>query len=118
MDAVRPHRKPADPKPGPALYAVRALALALEENSAPAGCLIGHPIVLPTTIDIGVAVEAEDAVLVPVLRDASHKPLKELVGAYNHLVELARQRKLPPDATGGSVATITDFGTFGLTFAT
>jgi pyruvate/2-oxoglutarate dehydrogenase complex dihydrolipoamide acyltransferase (E2) component len=34
------------------------------------------------------------------------------------LVELARQRKLPSDATGGSIATVTNFGTFGLTWAT
>jgi pyruvate/2-oxoglutarate dehydrogenase complex dihydrolipoamide acyltransferase (E2) component len=118
LDAVLAHRKMLSPKPGPALYAVRALALALQENSAPAGRLIGHHIVHPTAIDVGVAVEAEDGVLVPVLRDASHKPLAELVAAYDRLVELARQRKLPPDATGGSVATVTNFGTFGLTFAT
>ena len=31
---------------------------------------------------------------------------------------MARQRKLPPDATGGSIATVTNFGTFGLTWAT
>jgi pyruvate/2-oxoglutarate dehydrogenase complex dihydrolipoamide acyltransferase (E2) component len=40
------------------------------------------------------------------------------VGRYNELVELARQRKLPTDATGGSIATVTNFGTFGLTWAT
>ncbi|HWB59375.1 MAG TPA: 2-oxo acid dehydrogenase subunit E2, partial [Chthoniobacteraceae bacterium] len=34
------------------------------------------------------------------------------------LVELARQRRLPPSATGGSIATVTNFGTFGLTWAT
>ena len=28
------------------------------------------------------------------------------------------QRQLPPDATGGSIATVTNFGTFGLTWAT
>jgi pyruvate/2-oxoglutarate dehydrogenase complex dihydrolipoamide acyltransferase (E2) component len=31
---------------------------------------------------------------------------------------LAHQRKLPADATGGSIATVTNFGTFGLTWAT
>ena len=30
----------------------------------------------------------------------------------------ARQRKLPANATGGSIATVTNFGTFGLTWAT
>ena len=44
--------------------------------------------------------------------------MKELTVRYNELVELARQRKLPPDATGGSVATVTNFGTFGLVWAT
>ena len=62
--------------------------------------------------------EAEDGVLVPVLRGADKKPLKELTVRYNELVELARQRKLPADATGGSVATVTNFGTFGLIWAT
>jgi pyruvate/2-oxoglutarate dehydrogenase complex dihydrolipoamide acyltransferase (E2) component len=118
IDAILTHRKQANPKPGPALYALRALALALAESSAPAGRLVGSKIVHPPAIDIGVAVEAEDGVLVPVLRGADKKPLKELVIRYNELVELARQRKLPRDATGGSIATITNYGTFGLTWAT
>jgi len=112
------HRKSSDPKPGPAIYALRALALALAENSAPAGRLIGNKIVHPSSIDLGVAVEAMDGVLVPVIRNADKRPLKELVPRYNELVELAHQRKLPSDATGGSIATVTNFGTFGLTWAT
>jgi pyruvate/2-oxoglutarate dehydrogenase complex dihydrolipoamide acyltransferase (E2) component len=118
LDPLLAHRKTCEPKAGPALYALRALALALSENSAPAGRLVGSKIVHPSAIDVGFAVEAEDGVLVPVLRGADKRPLKELTVRYNELVELARQRKLPPDATGGSVATVTNFGTFGLTWAT
>ena len=118
LDAMLAHRKASDPKPGPALYALRALALALSENSAPAGRLVGHSIVHPNAIDVGFAVEADDGVLVPVVRGADKKPLIQLVARYNELVELARQRRLPPDATGGSIATVTNFGTFGLTWAT
>ena len=118
LDAMLAHRKISDPKPGPALYALRALSLALAENSAPAGRLVGHHIVHPTAIDVGFAVEADDGVLVPVIRAADKKTLKQLVVRYNELVELARQRKLPADATGGSIATVTNFGTFGLTWAT
>jgi len=118
LDAMLRHRKACDPKPGPALYALRALALALAENSAPAGRLVGKHIVHPQAIDVGFAVEAEDGVLVPVVRGADKKPLKELVNRYDELVELARQRRLPADATGGSIATVTNFGTFGLTWAT
>jgi pyruvate/2-oxoglutarate dehydrogenase complex dihydrolipoamide acyltransferase (E2) component len=118
LDPLFAFRKVTKPKPGPALYALRALALALAENSAPAGRLVGNKIVLPSAIDIGFAVEAEDGVLVPVLRNADKRWLKDLIAPYNELVELARERKLPADATGGSIATVTNFGTFGLTWAT
>jgi pyruvate/2-oxoglutarate dehydrogenase complex dihydrolipoamide acyltransferase (E2) component len=118
LDALLAHRKSSAKKAGPALYALRALAIALSENSAPAGRLIGSKIVHPPAIDVGFAVEAEDGVLVPVLRGADKRSLTELLGRYNELVELARQRKLPAEATGGSIATVTNFGTFGLTWAT
>jgi pyruvate/2-oxoglutarate dehydrogenase complex dihydrolipoamide acyltransferase (E2) component len=118
LDPVLAHRKAQNPKPGPALYALRALALALAENSAPAGRLIGNRIVHPKAIDVGFAVEAEDGVLVPVMRAVDTIPLAELTPKYNELVEQARQRRLPPGATGGSIATVTNFGTFGLTWAT
>jgi len=118
FDPVLDHRKTCQPRPGPALYALRALAIALAENSAPAGRLIGNKIVHPSSIDVGFAVEAEEGVLVPVIRDADKRPLKDLVNGYDELVKLARQRRLPADATGGSIATVTNFGTFGLTWAT
>jgi pyruvate/2-oxoglutarate dehydrogenase complex dihydrolipoamide acyltransferase (E2) component len=118
MDPILAHRRTCNPKPGPALYALRALAVALAENSAPAGRLIGHQIVHPTAIDIGFAVEAEEGVLVPVIREADRRSLAELVERYNDLVSWARQRRLPAEATGGSIATVTNFGTFGLTWAT
>ena len=118
LDPLLAHRKASDPKPGPALYALRALAIALAENSAPAGRLIGDKIMHPKAIDVGFAVEAVDGVLVPVLRDADATTLSEMVVRYNELVELARQRRLPASAQGGSIATVTNFGTFGLEWAT
>ncbi len=118
MDPLLAHRKNSNPKPGPALYALRALAIALAENSAPAGRLVGSKIVHPSSIDVGFAVEAEDGVLVPVIRGADKQSLKDLVPRYNELVELARARKLPTDATGMSIATVTNYGTFGLVLAT
>src|SRR4030095_558536 len=106
------------PKPRPALYALRALAIALGENSAPAGRLVGDKIVHPQAIDVGFAVEAEDGVLVPVLRNAASTPLREVGARDNGVVALAPQRPLPPNAQGGSIATVTNFGTFGLEWAT
>ncbi len=118
LDKLLAHRKAHPSKPGPALYALRALAVALGENSAPAGRLVGESIVHPPSVDIGFAVEAEDGVMVPVIRNADQFPLDDLVSRYNRLVELARQRRLPAADTGGSIATITNYGTFGLTLAT
>ena len=118
IDPLLAHRRASNPKPGPALYLLRALAIALSENSAPAGRLFGDKIVHPKSIDIGFAVEVEDGVLVPVLRKADQLRLSELVDLYNELVAYARARRLPASAQGGSIATVTNFGTFGLEWAT
>jgi pyruvate/2-oxoglutarate dehydrogenase complex dihydrolipoamide acyltransferase (E2) component len=118
LDPLLVHRKKANPKPGPALYAVRALALALAENTAVAGRLVGNRIVHPSAIDIGFAVEVDDGVMVPVLREVEQKPLSALVTPYNDLVEKARVRRLPVDSKRPGIATVTNFGTFGITWAT
>jgi pyruvate/2-oxoglutarate dehydrogenase complex dihydrolipoamide acyltransferase (E2) component len=119
LDAMLSHRKASTPrKAGPALYALRALAMALSENSAPAGRLIGDRIVHPRSIDIGFAVEAEEGVLVPVIRNADQFRLADLLDRYDRLVALARERRLPAAETGGSIATVTNYGVFGLTIAT
>ena len=118
LDEMLAHRKASVRKAGPALYALRALAIALSENSAPAGRLVGDRIVHPRSIDIGFAVEAEEGVLVPVIRKADQFALAELVDRYDRLVELARQRRLAAGETGGSIATVTNYGVFGLTIAT
>lgn len=118
LDALLAHRKKADPKPGPALYAIRALALALAENTAIAGRLIGSRIVHPRAIDIGFAVEVDDGVMVPTLREVEKTPLAKLVPTYNKLVEQARARRLPNDVNRPGIATVTNFGTFGIVWAT
>jgi pyruvate/2-oxoglutarate dehydrogenase complex dihydrolipoamide acyltransferase (E2) component len=118
LDILLAHRKQQIVKAGPALYALRALAIALSEMPTTAGRLIGDRIIHPRSVDIGFAVEAEDGVLVPVIRHADQFPLTDLVERYNRLVELARARRLPGSDTGGSIATITNYGVFGLTMAT
>lgn len=117
IDAVLRHRSSQNPKPGITLYAMRALAIAISENTAVAGRLIGTKIVHPAAIDIGFAVEAEDGVLVPVVRSADKHRLSELMGTYEDLVRLARERHLPKSSMGGGIATITNVGPFGITAA-
>jgi pyruvate/2-oxoglutarate dehydrogenase complex dihydrolipoamide acyltransferase (E2) component len=119
MEPLLAHRKAhREPKAGPALYAMRALAIALAENTAPGGRLVGKRIVHPDTVDIGFAVEVDEGVLVPIIRSVDQKPLASLIEYYNELVRAARERKLPPDARGTGIATVTNFGTFGIEWAT
>lgn len=119
MEPLLAHRKAhREPKAGPALYAMRALAIALAENTAPGGRLVGKRIVHPPAIDLGFAVEVDEGVMVPVIRNVDQKPLASLIEYYNELVSAARERKLPPEARGTGIATITNFGTFGIEWAT
>ena len=120
LDTILKHRQSQQPKPGPTLYIIRALAIALAENTAVAGRLVGKEIVHPDAIDIGFAVEVDDGVLVPVIRDVDKKPLADIVGEYSSLVEQARLRRLPTDQSnrGPGIATVTNYGVFGIVWAT
>jgi len=118
LDRALDHRRAQDPKPGLTLYLLRALALALAEHPATAGYLIGERVVHPRSFDIGVAVQVEDGVVVPVVRKVDRKTLSELVAEYADLVERARRRRLREDDCSGGIATVTNFGTFGLTSGT
>ncbi|RYD17682.1 MAG: 2-oxo acid dehydrogenase subunit E2 [Verrucomicrobiaceae bacterium] len=118
LDRVLDHRRDASPKPGLTLYLLRAFALALAENPTTAGYLIGDKVVHPRAFDIGVAVQVEDGVVVPVVRKVDQKPLRELIAEYDDLVDRARRRRLTEQDCSGGIATVTNFGTFGLTTGT
>ncbi len=118
LDNVLNHRRAQDPKPGLTLYLLRAFAIAIKENPATAGYLIGDKVVHPRAIDIGVAVQVEDGVVVPVVRKLDEKSLTELVAEYQDLVDRARDRKITERDCSGGIATVTNFGTFGLTTGT
>ncbi len=112
------HRKRQVTKPGITLYFVRALALALAESPQCAGYMVGGRILTPKSIDIGIAVQVDDGVMVPVMRGANEYTMEQLIEEYNKLVAQARQRRLSPEYQGGGIATVTNFGGFGLTDAT
>ncbi len=118
LDRVLDHRRAQSPKPGLTLYLLRALALALTENPTTAGYLIGDKVVHPRSFDIGVAVQVEDGVVVPVVRKVDQKSLRDLVSEYDDLVDRARRRRLSDQDCSGGIATVTNFGTFGLTIGT
>lgn len=118
LDPVLEHRSRQDPKPGLTLYVLRAFAIALAEQPATAGYLIGEKVVHPRAYDIGVAVQVEDGVVVPVLRNVDQHRVSELAAEYGDLVDQARNRKLSAEQTSGGIATVTNFGTFGLKWGT
>lgn len=118
LDRLLAHRRAQSPKPGLTLYMLRAFALAIAENPTTAGYLIGDKVVYPRSFDLGVAVQVEDGVVVPVVRKVDQKPLKDLVEEYDDLVSRARLRKLSEEDCRGGIATVTNFGTFGLTIGT
>ena len=118
LDPVLEDRSKRDPKPGPALYVLRALALALAEQPEAAARLIGGRAVRSGSIDIGVAVEAGEGIMVPVIRNADKTSLADLATSYNELVDLARRRRITAEQTAGSIASVSNFGTFGLDWGT
>lgn len=118
IDQLLQHRKLQEKKPGLTLYLLRAFALALTEQPTVAGFLIGAQVVHPRAFDIGVAVRVEDGVVVPVIRRVNEKKLSDLVAEYDDLVDRARRRRLQESETKGGIATVTNFGTFGLRWGT
>jgi pyruvate/2-oxoglutarate dehydrogenase complex dihydrolipoamide acyltransferase (E2) component len=118
LDPVLQDRATRDPKPGPALYALRALALALAEQPNAAARLIGGRVIRSEAIDIGLAVEAQDGIMVPIVREADKTSLSDLTSRYAELVDLARRRRLTAEMTSGGIASVSNFGTFGLDWGT
>jgi pyruvate dehydrogenase E2 component (dihydrolipoamide acetyltransferase) len=69
--------------------------------------LLGH-------VNLGMAVDTERGLLVPVIRDADRKSLREFGAEFRELVDRARKGKsLPDDLTGGSF-TITNLGMYDI----
>ena len=118
LDPVLQDRQGRDPKPGPALYALRALALALAQEPNAAARLIGGRAIGSQSIDIGLAVEAGEGIMVPVIRNADKTSLADLTTKYSELVDLARRRRLTSEMTSGGIASVSNFGTFGLDWGT
>ena len=63
-------------------------------------------------INIGMAVDTERGLLVPVIRDADRKSLREFGTEFRQLVERARQGRALPDDLSGGTFTITNLGMY------
>jgi pyruvate/2-oxoglutarate dehydrogenase complex dihydrolipoamide acyltransferase (E2) component len=116
IDPLLTHRRVVDGRPSATVYCLRALALALKDDDRMVHRVVGSRITRPTSMDLGVAVEVDDGVLTPVIRRVDQLDLAKLTAAVDQAVENARKGRLGD--IGGAVSTVTNYGTFGLTWAT
>ena len=65
-------------------------------------------------IHIGIAVDTEDGLLVPVLRDVARRTISEIASEFRSLVERARAGRIKAHEMQGAVFTITSLGSFGV----
>ena len=78
----------------------------------------GDEIVIWGRYDFGVAVQTDEGLVVPVLRDVDAKSLEELDAEAQRLAEGARAGTLKPEELRGSTFTVTSAGRLGGLFAT
>jgi len=93
---------------------VRCAAVALEKHPALNARWESDRIVSPDGIHIGIAVDTEVGLLVPVIRDVPRLTLNELSARSRDLIERARQRKLTVGEMEGGTFTVTSLGAFGV----
>ncbi len=90
--------------------AVRASALALREHPELNARLEGNEIVELDRYDIGVAVQTDDGLVVPVVRGCEAKSVDELDAEIRRLADGARAGSLQPSELRGSTFTVTSAG--------
>jgi len=70
-------------------------------------------IVYKNFVNIGVAVDTERGLLVPVIRDVDRKNIIEISVELQQIAQRARERKLKPEDMEGGVFTVTNLGGIG-----
>jgi len=100
-------------------FIVQAVVTALRTHPAMNASLdeARGEIVRKKRYDIGVAVDMEDGLVVPVLRDAGEKTIVELAREIERLSERARNGTLPLSDLSGSTFTVTSIGSIGGLFS-
>jgi pyruvate/2-oxoglutarate dehydrogenase complex dihydrolipoamide acyltransferase (E2) component len=116
----RPLRDKGEPVPSLTALLIRAAAAALmvypEVNATlEPGALQGKDAIRRwRAINIGIAVDTDQALLTPVIRNAQQLSLLELARELRRLTQAARQGKLKPDELAGGTFTISNLGMYGI----
>ena len=97
---------------------LRATALSLQEFPELNARLEGDEIVFLDRYDLGVAVQTDQGLVVPVVRGCAERPIEELGEDIDALAEKARAGKLDPAELRGSTLTVTSAGKLAGLFVT
>lgn len=93
---------------------IKIAALALGKHPGLNASWEDDRIVIHDAVNIGIAVDTDAGLLVPVLRDAPGLGLRALAAKTRDLAGRARQRKLSPDECSGGTFTVSNLGATGV----
>jgi pyruvate dehydrogenase E2 component (dihydrolipoamide acetyltransferase) len=107
----------ADEGPAPSFndMIVRAAALALRAHPKANGSYVDAAFELHDRINVGMAVAADDALVVPTIFDADRKSLGEIGRDSRRLAERVRSGEATPPELAGGTFTVSNLGMFGMT---
>ena len=94
-------------------FVVKAAAIVLAELPRFNASWHDGQVALHSRINVGVAVATEDALLVPVVRDADRKSITEIADETRRLADAARRRALGPEDLSDGTFTVSNLGMFG-----
>ena len=114
MTACAELRSSLDPQPSYNDLVVKACALALRDHPRVNASYSDEGFRYAAEVNVGIAVAAEDALLVPVIHGADRKSLAELRAASRDLAEKARAGKLTPAELDGGTFTVSNLGMHGM----
>jgi len=97
---------------------LKAVALTLTDFPELNARLDGDEIVYLDRYDMGVAIQTDQGLVVPVVRDAASRPVAELDADVRRLAEAARSGRLEPEELRGSTFTVTSAGKLAGLFQT
>jgi len=103
-----------DPVPSINDMVVRASALALREHPRVNGAYREEAFELHEAVNVGIAVAAQDALLVAVITGADRRPLGEIARETRRLAARARTGEITPPEISGATFTVSNLGMFGV----
>jgi pyruvate dehydrogenase E2 component (dihydrolipoamide acetyltransferase) len=93
---------------------VKACALALREHPRANGAYRDGRFELYSRVNVGVAVAAEDALVVPTVFDADRKGLRQIATESRALATKVREGKITPPELSGATFTVSNLGMYGI----